>query len=308
MSRPKTEIFLSYRRSLSNWVARAVYQVLREKDYDVFMDVESIDSGEFLPVILHQIEARPHFLVVLTPGSLERTVNEGDWLHREIEHALHCKRNVVPLMAQGFTFEAEEKKLPQKELPGKLNQLKQYNGINIHDHYFEAGMQKLANRFLKERVTAPIAPTPVAERPVVQRMMANATKAQSDPSSGFWFWVTDKVLEAPTLGLSDLARAELLRDLPGRRWKWTSPVGAAGYVLQKSVEASFAKPVELYNGEKTEFWELPLKSAPSSLSSSLSGTKMYYRVKAKAGLGFLDSPWSNVVEVGPPPKMALSAP
>ena len=38
-------VFISYRRNVSAFVARAIFMDLREHGYDVFMDVESIDSG-----------------------------------------------------------------------------------------------------------------------------------------------------------------------------------------------------------------------------------------------------------------------
>ena len=52
------------------------------------MDVGSLGSGAFEPVILREIEARTHFLVLLEPGSLDRIGEPGDWLRREIAHAL----------------------------------------------------------------------------------------------------------------------------------------------------------------------------------------------------------------------------
>ena len=70
--------FISYRRDLSAFVARAVFQDLRANGIDVFMDVESIDAGQFDTVILDQIAARPYFLVIFTPGSLERCTNPLD--------------------------------------------------------------------------------------------------------------------------------------------------------------------------------------------------------------------------------------
>jgi len=57
---------------------------LRQHGYDVFMDVESIDSGQFETIILDQIAARAHFLVILTHGTLERCQEPNDWLRREI--------------------------------------------------------------------------------------------------------------------------------------------------------------------------------------------------------------------------------
>ncbi|MCC7450371.1 MAG: hypothetical protein IT324_23330, partial [Anaerolineae bacterium] len=81
-------VFISYRRSVSSYIARAVFQDLRYNSIDAFMDVESIDSGQFDTIILNQIAARPYFLVILTPGTLDRCNEPGDWLLREIDHAI----------------------------------------------------------------------------------------------------------------------------------------------------------------------------------------------------------------------------
>ncbi len=81
-------VFISYRRNVASFIARAIFLELRANGYDVFMDVESIDSGAFDTIILRQIEARAHFVLILTPGTLERCAEPGDWLRREIEHAM----------------------------------------------------------------------------------------------------------------------------------------------------------------------------------------------------------------------------
>ncbi|MBK9751004.1 MAG: toll/interleukin-1 receptor domain-containing protein [Chloroflexi bacterium] len=51
-------VFISYRRSTSSYLARAIYMDLKQHGYDVFMDVQSIDAGQFDEIILRQIEAR----------------------------------------------------------------------------------------------------------------------------------------------------------------------------------------------------------------------------------------------------------
>ena len=99
MADPDTTVFLSYRRDVSGPMAHLVRNDLVAHGFDVFMDVASIGSGEFERVILREIEARTHFLVLLEPGSLDRIAEPGDWLRREIAHALTHRRNVVPLLA-----------------------------------------------------------------------------------------------------------------------------------------------------------------------------------------------------------------
>jgi hypothetical protein len=97
MERIEKTVFLSYRRTNIPW-ALAIFQNLTQHGYDLFFDFNGIDSGDFEHVILGNITARAHFLVLLTPSALERCSDPADWLRREIETALSSKRNIVPLM------------------------------------------------------------------------------------------------------------------------------------------------------------------------------------------------------------------
>ena len=62
-----------------------------------------LKSGDFETVILENIRARAHFLVLLTPSALERCDDRYDWLRRELEAALENRRNIVPLLLEGFS-------------------------------------------------------------------------------------------------------------------------------------------------------------------------------------------------------------
>src|SRR5688500_9351362 len=104
MGRIEKTVFISYRRSTGGAWALAIAQHLTHNGYDVFFDIKGIDSGDFEQVILENIKARAHFLILLTPSALERADEPGDWLRREIETALQHRRNVVPLMLEGFDF------------------------------------------------------------------------------------------------------------------------------------------------------------------------------------------------------------
>ena len=58
-------IFLSYRRNPSWPLAQLITNELQHRGFDVFVDVWSINNGQFEQVILAQIEARRHFLLLL---------------------------------------------------------------------------------------------------------------------------------------------------------------------------------------------------------------------------------------------------
>src|SRR3712207_32667 len=97
-------VFISYRRTNAPW-ALAIFQNLTQHGYDVFFDFTGITSGDFERIIIANIVARAHFVVLLTPSALDGCSDASDWLRREIEVALATGRNIVPLMLEGFTFE-----------------------------------------------------------------------------------------------------------------------------------------------------------------------------------------------------------
>jgi len=96
-------------------------------------------------VILDNIRARAHFIIILTPSALENCNEPGDWLRREIETAMDEKRNIVPLMMEGFDF---GNPLVNETLTGKLALLSGYNGLRIPADYALEAMVRLRERYL----------------------------------------------------------------------------------------------------------------------------------------------------------------
>jgi hypothetical protein len=154
MARVEKTVFISYRRTNVPW-ARAISQYLTHNGYDVFVDYTGVASGDFESVILGNIRARAHFLVLLTPSALEHCSDSDDWLRREIESAMDSQRNIVPLMLESFDFGAPA---IAAQLTGKLALLKQYNAMTVIAEYFDAGMDKLRTKFLNVGLDAVIHP------------------------------------------------------------------------------------------------------------------------------------------------------
>lgn len=140
------KVFISYRRAPARYFARAIYQDLRAHDYDVFLDVDSIDSGDFDKIILRQIPARAHFIFILTPGTLDRCKNPGDWVLRELEEAINTGRNIIPLITEEFDWGDIGKYLPEEI--GKT--LSKKNAVKVYHDYFDAAMERLRTRHLKK--------------------------------------------------------------------------------------------------------------------------------------------------------------
>src|SRR3984885_5095695 len=103
MRRIEKTVFISYRRVNVAW-AIAIFQYLTNHGFGVFFDYYGIASGDFERVIFGNIDTRAHFLVLLTPSALDRCSEPEDWLRREIEYAIITRRNVVPVMLEGFDF------------------------------------------------------------------------------------------------------------------------------------------------------------------------------------------------------------
>src|SRR5690349_18047725 len=96
------KVFISYRRAVSTNLAYTLYQGLKLRGIDPFLDEQSIPSGKWLETLLRQIAARPYFLLILAPTTLDRCVNDSDPLLLEIQEAVVQKRVIVPLIVPGF--------------------------------------------------------------------------------------------------------------------------------------------------------------------------------------------------------------
>lgn len=90
------DIFISYRRKGAGaGVAGELQSKLENLGYKVFLDVDKIGSGQFPDQIKHAIEECKDFLLVLSPGTLDRCVDEEDWVRREITMAMEFGKNIV---------------------------------------------------------------------------------------------------------------------------------------------------------------------------------------------------------------------
>jgi hypothetical protein len=177
MGRIEKTIFLSYRRT-DEWVGVAIFQDLTQHGYDVFIDYDGIASGKFETVILENIKARAHFLVLLTPTALERCDDPEDWMRREIEAALDSKRNIVPLMFEGFDFDTPA---TASQLTGKLAALKEYNGLEVPKaRFFASEMERLRNKYLNVPVDAVLHTASDAARQIAKEQKDKALNVRVD--------------------------------------------------------------------------------------------------------------------------------
>jgi hypothetical protein len=173
MARIEKTIFISYRRT-DVYTALAVYENLKNQGYDVFFDYRSISSGDFEQIIISNIRARAHFILILTPTALDRCKEPSDWLRREIEFAIDEKRNIVPLFFKGFQF--GDPAVTEK-LTGKLKNLSRYNGLNVHEDFFDEAMQRLQIQYLNVPLDTVLHPVPSDVQKMVKEEKIAADKA-----------------------------------------------------------------------------------------------------------------------------------
>jgi hypothetical protein len=129
--------FLSYRRESGADTARVIRTSLASRGWDAFLDVEDLGSSYFDDRILLEIQRAEAFIVVLAPGALDRCADSGDWLRREISHAIKRGKKIVPVTKNGFTFGRE------LTLPPDLADLPRFNCIEYSHQYFQATMDRL---------------------------------------------------------------------------------------------------------------------------------------------------------------------
>lgn len=134
------DIFISYRREGGESAAQTLYDRLTEIGYHVFLDRESLNSGDFDTKIYSVIDGCRDFLLILSPDALNRCRNADDWVRREVEYALEKDKNIIPIMMKGFVF--------PEELPPSVSPLSSKNGVFLNYEFFDAFLEKLES-FLK---------------------------------------------------------------------------------------------------------------------------------------------------------------
>jgi tetratricopeptide (TPR) repeat protein len=113
-------------------------------------------------------------VVLLTPSALERCGEPTDWLRREIETALQTKRNIVPVMLEGFDFATPG---ISSQLTGTLTPLRNYNALRIPAEYFDEGMQRMHSKWLDVKLDGVLHPATTLAKSAAQDQKAAAAEA-----------------------------------------------------------------------------------------------------------------------------------
>lgn len=97
LEKKKFDVFISYRRAGGANFARMMQQSLKARGYDVFLDFDSLRDGKFDENIYAAIDNCKVFILILTKDTLDRCVDENDWVRTEIMRALEKSLPIVPV-------------------------------------------------------------------------------------------------------------------------------------------------------------------------------------------------------------------
>ena len=186
------DVFISYRRDGGDTMARLLYDRLTAEGFSPFLDIEQMRSGRFNHQLYERIAECRHFLLILSPGALDRCRNEDDWVRLEILEALRLKKNIVPFMLRGFEFPRADPPLARllpfhKPMPAQLLEIATFQGVAASQEYFDSTLDKLV-KLLRDQPAqaaaqpaAPVPPAPQPAAPVQQAVPAEPRQRRELP-------------------------------------------------------------------------------------------------------------------------------
>lgn len=142
------DVFISYRRN-SYDTANLISTRLKAEGYSVFFDMETLRSGKFNEQLFEVIDNCKDFILVLPPQALDRCVNEDDWVRMEVIRAMEAKKNIIPVMLNGFVW--------PDPMPEGMEELAYYQALTASSvEYFDLAMERLQQKYLTSRRHMPM--------------------------------------------------------------------------------------------------------------------------------------------------------
>ena len=133
----KNDAFISYRRDNGYTAAKLMSEKLFS-DYGLkcFLDHEQIRAERFDTRLLEAVRDAPYFLLILSPGALDRCLEQNDWVRKEIETAVDLGKRIIPVQCDGFVW-------PEGiALPDVISSLKCLQRVTFSQEYIEATVER----------------------------------------------------------------------------------------------------------------------------------------------------------------------
>ena len=137
------DVFISYKRK-SLPTANNLYYRLTTRGYSTFFDLEEMGRDNFNVQLLNYIENAKDVFVILEEGSLDgckqEKWEEEDWFCHEIAFALEKKKNIIPILLNGYQMPSQD------FFPDRLKELSLKNAPEFNFSFFEAYLDKLIEK------------------------------------------------------------------------------------------------------------------------------------------------------------------
>ena len=173
MTDTKYDIFISYRRDTGDVLAKLLYETLRQKNYSVFFDHESLHSGVFGETILSTINDAKDVLVVLSKDCFVRCNEQDDWMLQEIREAIKHNKNIILVFSKDFVIPSSQE---LKSYPEEIEKLLKFQGQKISIEHYDYTLGKIIEGF--NSVPAPY--TENDERNAADFLLKNGTQKLSE--------------------------------------------------------------------------------------------------------------------------------
>ena len=130
----KHGIFISYRHT--DWaLAGRIYDFLERKGLHPFWDSTTMHQGSFPETLKNEIRQAPYFLCLLTSHTFS-TMDENDWVYREVVIALEDPKKKILLLAEaGFTWPAN--------MPEEISRIREHHYDTLDRKTFTGLMEDL---------------------------------------------------------------------------------------------------------------------------------------------------------------------
>ena len=135
----KIDAFISYRRDGGFLMAQMLRGALKDKGVNCYLDLEEDHPGQFDESLLDAIGATDNFILVLTKGTLDRCVNQDDWVRKEILAAINGCKNIIPVRYPDFEW---PKHLNEK-LPKEIQMLETKQSVLLSQEYLSSTIDKI---------------------------------------------------------------------------------------------------------------------------------------------------------------------
>lgn len=155
------DVFISYRREGGQIMAHHLCHWLTNDGYAVFLDAQ-LGSGRYDKVLYKRIEECTDFLLVVSPNGFDRCNDPKDWVRLEIEHALLCGKNIIPIIMPGCQI--------PKVLPESIQVIQNHSGFQFNFTLEKSEFEKLEQDLMQSKPRVTIAELDLSEieRPVQQ--------------------------------------------------------------------------------------------------------------------------------------------